>query len=136
MTSVNDGPEFYCFLSIGPCGSATYQMVMQVWHFLTTVFAGIGDNAVAGVGDAGFARNAGNGTMQGRNLGIRGVLAKVGGVGVVALGNDQHMDGTLGIDVLECEHVLVLKDFPARNFTPQDLRKHVVVVVGHQILPE
>jgi hypothetical protein len=100
-------------------------------HLLGAVGAGVGEQAVTGLGHAeapcGLADRA---TEAGERLGRR-VPAEVVHRDVVALGDHQHVHRRERVDVAKGERVLVLVDALAGHFAAQDPGKDVAAVVSH-----
>ena len=93
------------------------------------VDAVVGQEAVAAGVEPELAGDGADGTHQRRDLGVAGPGREIVEMNVGALGNHQHMDRRLGIDVVEGQDVLVLIDRLARNLFAQDAGEDVAGIV-------
>ena len=97
-------------------------------HLLVAVFSLVGENAAAGLGDAEVFRNRADRAHETGELGLARSLGEfhIGEIG--AFWNHQHMDRGLRRDVPEGERVVILVNFVAGDFGPQNFRKNIFVV--------
>ena len=107
-------------------------MNMEVGHLLVRVGAVVGKEAVTALNHAEVPGDGADGAEKTRNLRVRGVLGEIIHGHVGPFGNDQHMDGGLGIDVLEGEHGIVLVDLVAGNIASQDFGENIFRIISHR----
>src|SRR5437588_6657036 len=99
-------------------------MHMQMEHRLSRTRADVEDGAVSLL-DVALAGDFGGGEVTASDdLGVFGLRFLESGE--VLLGNYQHVRGSLRIDVLEGEGVIVLVNFLRGNFVAKDAAKKAV----------
>jgi len=105
---------------------------MQVKHFLPGVSPVVDHQPVAALGDALFAGNLGcdNEHTPQRRFVFRGRVVD-GGDGLI--GDDQDVNGRLGVDVSESRHLVILVNDVGGDFAFDDFAENGFV--GHNISP-
>lgn len=98
---------------------------MQMKHRLTGAFAAVDVQPVSGVRDALIARDLGRCEEKALRA-PHGVLSQVVDRRDMLPGNDQHMDGGLGVKVPKGEHLIVFVDEFRRNLPADDAAKDAV----------
>src|SRR5258707_13034109 len=90
--------------------AAAEEVDVEMLHFLAPVAPMIGEQAIAGRGDALVACDLAEGADERRDLGVGGPLGEIIGRDVLALGNDENMRRGLRRDVAEPKAIRILKD--------------------------
>jgi hypothetical protein len=107
---------------------STEYMKMQVVYNLTGILAGVCNHPVAGFGyPCSLCDVLDSGEDMPKQCGLLSVQIICGGE--VHFGNDQNVDGGLGLNVMERQDLFVLVDLAARdltcgNFTENAVRGH------------
>src|SRR5690606_22807729 len=100
-------------------------MIMLVEYGLPTVGTAVGHQAEAAVGHIQLAGDFGGCRLNPPRHGLM-IITEVEHAGHVLLGDDQHMDGRLGIDVMEGHHQIVFVDYFGGYTTPHDVAENAV----------
>ena len=109
-------------------------MEVEVGNFLVAVPALIGEDAAARLGDAELRRYRADRAHEADEFRIARLFGEFD-VGYVGPFRDhKHMDRRLRGDVAKGERVVVFINFIAGNLTPEDLRKDVLIVIGHHLV--
>ncbi len=113
---------------------ATEYMDVEMFDSLAAVGAGVDDEAVAAFEVLGAGDFPGCGEKLAEQHGIFGQSVGVGGD--VALRDDEHVHGRLGVDVGEGERVGIVVQARDGNFTGDDLAEQAVRVegFGHEVM--
>ena len=91
-------------------------MNVEVRNLLVTIVAVVGEKPIATFLDTHHTRNGTDGTEEFGNLRIRSLFREVIHRYVRNLGNHEHVDWSLRIDVVKRENVFVLINFVAGDF--------------------
>src|SRR5215472_10870225 len=104
-------------------------------HLLMCRGAGIGEDAIAGLGNALVSRDSSERAEDSCDLHRRGFLGEIVERDVFAFGDHENMRRSLRADVVKGEDVLVLIDLLAGDFAAQDPGEDIVGIVGHHPPP-
>src|SRR5258708_28952891 len=109
--------------------AAAEEVDVEMLHFLAPVAPMIGEQAIAGRGDALVACDLAEGADERRDLGVGGPLGEIIGRDVLALANDEHMRRRLRRAVAESEDTRLLEALVARNLSAHDAGEAIIAVV-------
>lgn len=98
---------------------------MEMEDDLACIWAVVGDDPVAGFSDSSLRCHLLDGTEQMADQGCISSRDLMNGRNVL-LRNDQQMNWRHWVDVLEGQHMVVLKDLGGRDLPPDDLAKETV----------
>src|SRR5438093_2801436 len=104
-------------------------MHMEVEDRLAALPAGVRHHPVASFGNPFFLCHTGRRLQKTPQ---EGPIARVVQAADMPLGNHQHMDRRLRVDVLEREHLVVLQDDLGRNLPGADLAKETIHRDAHR----
>jgi 23S rRNA pseudouridine1911/1915/1917 synthase len=107
-------------------------MHMEVRHFLPAVLSVVGQQPVAARINPQLSGDRPHRPEKTGDFRIRRPGGKIIHRHIRPFRNHQHMDGGLGVNIVERQRRVVLKDFPARNLAAQNSGKDVILIVqGH-----
>lgn len=98
---------------------------MEVKHALAAMGSGVDDNTVSGLGNPlQFRDLTANQHQPSQQLGIR--ILQLSHRDHMCSGNDERMGRRLRIDIVECDHQIVLVNEGCRNSPRDDFAKETV----------
>ncbi len=105
--------------------ASAQDMKMQMKHALASMRSGVDDDTVPRLGNLlQFRDLTANQQQPSEQLSIR--IVQLSHRNHMFPGNDQHMDRRLRIDIVECDHQIVLIDEGCRNSPRDDFAKETV----------
>ena len=108
-------------------------MHMQMRYFLVSVLPDIRNHPKAAFGNTGNIGNRRDHAGKGGLFLGRCVGGKIHPVNIGPFRDHQHMDGARRADILKGKRMFVFGYSLVGNFTAQDTRKHIAVIIGHQV---